>query len=231
MLFTDLVTVDQVVDASANSIDASFKTDATKKATMQEIIEGVTSLIEKYLNRVLIVRKHFVEFTNETKYISFAEGIWRRNPVKDNQQVITRQWPNIQIVVPATSITIAKRDKEKRILEASSALTGENEIFQGYRRADQVLSGAVSPQTNLPTQVGEELEGLTVLPDLLPSDITLVAINLCIGVMLKRLPGLVGIKRRSQHVGLQDEVKTDTLNEKSVQQELSLINNHKYIQF
>lgn len=161
--YTDLVTAAEVAAASGSlSIDLQ---DAPTEARVESLCQAVTDEIEQHLDRELIVRAVTMRTPVDR---------WRTSPREAGGfEIYAPAWPVVE--ASTAGVTLGKARPGGQLLYAESR---EREIagFAGFRRADQVLSGAGQGQTNLQSEDG--LGDLSTLPPLIPGLIRQVAIDL-----------------------------------------------------
>lgn len=211
--YTALITVAEVrralMGAGGSLGDALQDTADDVYVGTEEAIEDATSDIERYVNRELIVRDQTLRFKMKD---------WKTRPGHENSDedlligAWARQFPVVQVqsvdgqTAWASEITAQEYSFGGQLLtyDPDSALVTEPpfkiQAFAGYRRRDQVLSGAGENETNLPTSTGEDLDGLTVLPDQLPGLVRRVAIRLVVSEMRQQYEALVGVASRTKRM-------------------------------
>lgn len=193
--YTAIVTPAEVQRAALKSdrwADDVANPDGDLYDACVDVCVDVTAQIEAYLDRTLIVRR--VESP-----IDEGAG-WeyrpRLYPTGGAYVRYLRQWPLVEVI--DTDLVSGVRDDA-----VASSAPRAFEYFAGYRRNDQVLT---VPDPNplelvaLPTDEGEDLEGLTELPGVLPGDVRRVAIRLAIAELRREVGGLVGVASRTRRV-------------------------------
>jgi len=155
--------------------------DPATAAAIPGIIKGVTVAIERYLDRLLIVRPHVFRL---------RRGEWFRQEGYENDNEVlfkmayARQWPVVQVVSVDTdtdlkaAIAIQEADADDgRFLSYDPDNTALVDIpyrvdaFAGYARHDQTMATL---------QAADGLNGIAVLPPTLPDPIRDAAIMLCL---------------------------------------------------
>lgn len=224
--FWSIVTPAQVFEAALESFGrkafAAASDDLYPGAV--QVCRAVTNTVEAALNRKLIVRPYVEWFDDrawcyDTRYYRRSDDYAKRIARSDGYPIVevtsangsTDDLSEIEIIAPDRFLV------SDEVFEEPIESMG---YFAGYRRSDQTVTGADtdgalfdcgSGSGDTPCQdlAGEEgLEGLTVLPPLLPDDIARVALRLAIFEMRVELRGLPGFDRTVKNIeGVSIEVE------------------------
>lgn len=217
-----LVTFYEVREEALGSFDVKDYYDATLRA-----IEYATRQIEEYLQRDLIVRERLdlsrnidLEYdhsvsTDSTSFYSFYTG----------------DWPVLEVIsVEPDTYTLQVHPDNRRLytgFDNFDYAVRRVKYYAGYRRRDQVLSGAESTETTLPAGDGEPLDGLSTLPPVLPAEIR----STCIRIVLHRLKAMhgegIGLGERERTVSGGQTVRTASVDDGFVDRELSALDKHR----
>ena len=222
-----------------------------------DIIEDATGVVERFLDRELIIRQQTLLFHSgrghhhHAHHASIqADFVQREGYENANQALLfvawARQWPGIEVVsvdadvlkAPDMQLVSASgsSDVERLAYDPDSTLITERPfevaLFAGYRRADE---GVGTPGSGDSWTVDLLLEtGLTTLTvsttdiPLLPRDIRRCAHRLAIFDIRQQMLGLLGLESSIKQV---DRMTVDLqkTREEFVDDELALIFNHRYI--
>lgn len=178
--YTDLIADTDLQDASLDGVAVDLS-DSTTAAALPGIISGVTTTIERHLDRLLIVRSHTLRLRRDDWF--------QQEGYENDSEVLlwmayARQWPVVEVSsVDATvnlkaEITIQDADTDDRRLLSfdpdSDTLIDypyRVDVFAGYARSDQTLATL---------QAVSGLTGIATLPPTLPDPIRDAAIMLCL---------------------------------------------------
>jgi len=144
----------------------------------ERAIEEAQARVAAFLRRSVMIHKA-------------TEGArdWRRDEAGDKRwRHRTRAWPVVQV---ETSDYDARFDD--RHLVTSTRESDQVAYFAGWKRRDQSLS-------DLPTGLGEALDGLTKEPPTVPGDIRRVALKLTLHELIQAEEG-IGIQTLTQATG------------------------------
>lgn len=180
--YTALLTIDEVLTAAGLSMQGSGQAeDTVLRDQVRAIIQGVTSRIEQYLERRLIVRSVSQRF---------VQGDWWYDDVLEKYVYYASQWPVVQAVTSSLD-KAADTDGVNRLAAYTSDSNLAGVFFAGYRRADQTL-------TYLQGQSG--LSAMTTAPEVLPFDIQQAAMQMCL-LRIRELQRGVGLTSITREVG------------------------------
>ena len=203
MFYTGLITTDDLARDAVSSLDVMNMVEAAEQA-----IIDVTQQIETYLGRKLIVHK-----TRQ----AVPEATWRDDEVltgkvwwwADEWPVVETITPNLETHPDSSRVQLAEANRE----------AGTYEYFAGYRRQDQKLSDL---------QEEPELSSLSVLPEVLPADISRVAVELVLYTLHQARGGTYGRGSVAQEVG-SSTMTVERADTRFVGRTLSRINRYRRV--
>ena len=220
------------------------------------IIEDATGIVERFLDRELIIREQTLKFHSGRGHHhgghhgAQVDFIQREGYENANQALLfvawSRQWPGIEVVSVDTDALKApdmqlvsasgSSDVERLAYDPDSVLITERPfevaLFAGYRRADE---GVGTPGSGDSWTVDLLLEtGLSTLTvstmdiPLLPRDIRRAALRIAIFDVRQQMLGLLGLESSVKQV---DRMTVDLqkTRESFIDDELAQIFNHRYI--
>lgn len=177
MEYTDLLTFEQLRSGALSSIDnlTSIGLQA------EDAIADVTQIIEDYLDRDLIVRKHTLLHED----IDYRYDTAVSTDATSNYSFYTNQWPVVEVEsVTPSGFTLEIHPDGRRLytdFDGDTQPIRQVEYFAGYRRADQSLSDL---QNDLP-DLGTE-------PEKLPRTIRQVATRLTVHFLKEMESNVLG---------------------------------------
>lgn len=220
LAYTDIITPEDIrVDAYQ-----SLQINVTDPNTIQGLgasyrdlairaCQDVTSEIEAYLDRKLIVRKHTIRVP---KYK------WEYQEHYEDYVHLPRHWPIVQI----ETSDVTAGNYNIRLLAATQKK--EVEYYAGYRRPDETLDVLKGAAGSFNYQQGD-LTGLDTLPELLPKAIKRVAFRLVMYELTQAKQNSFATSSQTQVIGnTQTQMITETRRD-YYENELSKLDNFKYL--
>lgn len=227
--YTDLIQDVDLEDASLDGVQVDLS-DPAAVAAIPGIIRGVTTTIERYLDRLLIVRPHTLRLRRDEWFQQ--EGYENDSEVL-LQMAYARQWPVVQVAsvdrdaALKAEIVIQDADTDDgRFLSYDPDSTALVDIpyrvdaLAGYARHDQTLATL---------QAENDLTGITVLPPTLPDPIRDAAIMLSLyRINARRSSAGYGL-RSMQQVGSGSMATVETVDKGFEARILSTLDSYRYI--
>lgn len=257
--YTALVTAQEVKKAAFLTLgdDINAEIDAVAGDLYDgvlDIIEDATGVVERFLDRELIIREQTLKFHSGRGHHHHGvqvDFVQREGYENANQALLfvawARQWPGIEVVsvdadvlkAPDMQLVSASgsSDVERLAYDPDSTLITERPfevaLFAGYRRADEGVGTPGSGDSwtvDLLLETGlSGLEGvITADIPLLPRDIRRAAIRITIFDIRQEMLGLLGLESSVKTV---DRMTVDLqkTRERFIEDELAQIFNHRYI--
>lgn len=259
--YTALVTAQEVKKAAFLTLGDNINNEIDNLSGdlydgVLDIIEDATGVVERFLDRELIIRQQTLLFhSGRGRHHGGHHGvqvdfIQREGYENANEALLfvawARQWPGIEVVsvdadvlkAPDMQLVSASgsADVERLAYDPDSTLITERPfevaLFAGYRRADE---GVGTPGSGDSWTVDLLLEtGLSTLTvkttniPLLPRDIRRAAIRIAIRDIRIEMLGLLGLESSVKSV---DRMTVDLqkTRERFIEDELAQIFNHRYI--
>lgn len=191
MAYTDLITFERLLSANSGAVDAL----ADIQDEAQDVITGVTSHIESYLQRPIIVRpyaqtvrRHHWERLDGLDTVrghGIAHGGTREYGVYADAQPV--------IEVNSTGGAVGSVENTRSRFLNGQKKQVEVLYFAGWKRPDQILTDVDEEGAPLPPGIARDaltrqigLEDLTVDPPIVPAVMQEVCINLCLHALAER---------------------------------------------
>lgn len=261
--YTALVTALEVRKAAFGTLGKSVNDEITALTGdlydgVLEVIEDATGIVERFLDRELIIRQQTLLFHSGRGHHhhhhghngGFVDFVQRAGYENANAAPLfvawARQWPGIEVISVDTDVLKAPDmqlvsasgsiDVERLAYDPDSALITELPfevvMFAGYRRADEGVGTPGSGDSwTLDLLLETGLSSLAVDTEdipLLPRDIRRAALRIAIFDIRQQMLGLLGLESSVKQV---DRMTVDLqkTREAFVEDELAQIFNHRFI--